>query len=82
MTNTNFLKGVRFFDHGRGERYCAMAISRYIVSYNMEMYFLEDLFLNLVKNAKKVINDPIIVKPEEDIKRYADIASYYNKIFT
>ena len=48
----------------------------------MEMYFPEDLFLNLVKNAKKVINDPIIVKPEEDIKRYADIASYYNKIFT
>ena len=32
--------------------------------------------------TKKVINDPIIVKPEEDIKRYADIASYYNKIFT
>ena len=65
-----------------GERYCAMAISRYIVSYNMEMYFPEDLFLNLVKNAKKVINDPIIVKPEEDIKRYTDIVNYYNKIFT
>lgn len=37
MTNTNFSKGVRFFYQGRGERYCAMAISRYIVSYNMEI---------------------------------------------